>query len=351
MDPLTHIATGVAISQFVPSPSRGWAALTAVLFAVLPDLDYVLIFQDRLSYLKHHRGFSHSLVAMALFVCAGACLARLVGGPRWVRPVFFIGFLVLASHLFLDWTTSYGTQLLNPFTRAKYSLDWVFIIDPYLTALLLVGALAAIWSSGRARSVGAVALALAGAYILLCGFYHHQALKVAHKVFQEKSPENVAVAALPQPLSPRRWLLLAAAPGEIRQAFMELPWWPVVETMPPLTETRVPRDPQTPPRVPQASYRPPGALEVLLWQAAPGPVAALPPDARGLLDTYLDFSRFPLLRGNDNDDLGIMLTWLDLRFSVPGREIPFVFTLHLDQTGRLHACRVGGARLPMGKSS
>jgi inner membrane protein len=123
----------------------------------LPDLDYVLIFQDRLSYLKHHRGFTHSLVAMAAVCLAGAGLARLVGGPRWVRPVFLIGFLVLASHLFLDWTTSYGTQLLNPFTRAKFSLDWVFIIDPYFTALLLVGAVAAFWSSGRARTVGAVA--------------------------------------------------------------------------------------------------------------------------------------------------------------------------------------------------
>ncbi len=351
MDPLTHIAAGVAISQFVPSPSRGWAALTAALFAVLPDLDYVLIFQDRLSYLKHHRGFTHSLLATVLFVVIGAGLTRLVGGPRWVRPVFLIGLLVLASHLFLDWTTSYGTQLLNPFTRAKFSLDWVFIIDPCLTALVLAGAAAAFWSGGRARLVGAGALALAGAYILACGFYHHQALKVAHKVFQEKSPENVTVAALPQPLSPRRWLLVAAAPGEIRQVFMELPWWPVVETMPPATDIPVRRDPQVPPRVPQAAYRPPEALEVFLWQVAPGPAAALPPDARRLLDTYLDFSRFPLLRGNDNDDRGTMLTWLDLRFSVPGREIPFVFTLHLDQTGRLNACRVGGARLPMGKSS
>ncbi len=351
MDPLTHIATGVAISQLVPSPSRGWAALIAALFAILPDLDYVLIFQDRLSYLKHHRGFTHSLLATVLFVLAGAGLARLVGGPRWVRPVFLIGLLVLASHLFLDWTTSYGTQLLNPLTRAKFSLDWLFIIDPYLTGLVLAGAAAALWSGGRARSVGAVALALAGVYILVCGFYHHQALKAAHKVFPQTSSEKGTVAALPQPLSPRRWLLVAAAPGEVRQAFVELPWWPVVETMPPLRETRVPLDPQTPPRVPQAAYRPPDALEVFLWQAAPGPVGAFPADARRLLDTYLEFSRFPLFVGKERDNLGMALTWLDLRFSVPGREIPFVFILALDQSGRLAACRVGGARLPMGKSS
>ena len=68
MDPLTHVATGVALSQFVPSPSRGWAALAGFLFAILPDLDYVLAFNDRMSYLKHHRGFTHSLAALFIFV-------------------------------------------------------------------------------------------------------------------------------------------------------------------------------------------------------------------------------------------------------------------------------------------
>ncbi|MGQ9688757.1 MAG: metal-dependent hydrolase [Desulfobaccales bacterium] len=351
MDPLTHVATGVALSQFVSAPSRGLAAMAAVLFALLPDLDYLLIFQDRLTYLKHHRGFSHSLIALVLFVLAGAGVGRLLGGPRWTRPMFFLGLIVLTSHLFLDWLTSYGTQLLNPPSRAKFALDWIFIIDPSLTGFLLVGAVAAWWSGSGGRLVGAAALALAGVYILLCGFFHHQALKVAHQVFRSQASEKTAVAALPQPLSLRRWLLMAAAPGEVHQVFLELPWWPGTKTPAMVTEIPVRLNPRNPPRVPSTGYRPPEALEVYRWQGAPGPVGPLSPEAQGFLNTYLAFTRFPLLIANDQGEHGVKATWLDLRFSVPGRAIPFEFTLTVDREGRLVSCQIGGARLPLGKPS
>ena len=351
MDPLTHIVTGVTLSQFVPSPSRAEAALAGLFFAVLPDLDYVFIFHDRLSYLKHHRGFSHSLAALFLFALVVAGLGRLLGGPRWFRPLLIIGLLVLASHLFLDWITSYGTQLLNPFTRAKFSLDWLFIIDPYFTALLAVGALATLLSTGWGRTVGAACLGLAGVYILLCAFYHHQALNQARQVFRGTGGDTTTLAALPQPLSPRRWLLVAKSPGELRQAFVELPYWPVGAEVPAPTEVLVHYDPRTPPQAPPASYRQPSALKVYLWQAVPAPTAALGPKTSRILDTYLEFTRFPILVSNDHAPDGTTLTWVDLRFSVPGRTIPFVLQVHLDQNGHLAAWHVGGARVPTNKLS
>jgi inner membrane protein len=351
MDPVTHIVTGVALSQFVEAPSRVWAAAAGFFFAILPDLDYLTTFHNRLSYLKHHRGFTHSVFALFLFVLLIAALGRLVGGPRWFRPLLIIGFAVLASHLFLDWTTSYGTQLLNPFSRAKFSLDWVFIIDPYLTALLAAGALATLISTGWGRPVGAVCLGLGVAYILLCGFYHHQALNLARQVFSQPAGDNIQLAALPQPFSPRRWLLMAASPGEVRQAFVELPYWPGGGKVPAPTEIPVRLDSRTPPRVPPATYNPPVALQVYRWQAAPLPGAALNPECRRLLDTYLEFSRFPILIANDHVTGGIVLTWLDLRFSVPGRMIPFVLQVDLDDNGRLSAWQIGGPRLPVSKAS
>lgn len=351
MDPLTHVATGVALSQFVSAPSRGWAALAGVLFALLPDVDYVLRFNNPLAYMKHHRGFSHSLIALLLFVIVGAGLGRLIGGPRWFKPLIIIGFLVLASHLFLDWITSYGTQLLNPFTRAKFSLDWVFIIDPYLTALVAAAAIAAIWPGIWARTGGAACLGLAGVYLLLCGFYHQQALNLAGQVFQRHPDANTKIAALPQPFSPRRWLLISNTPGEIRQAFVELPYWPVGEVVPPLPEIPVHHHSPTPLRVPPAAYRPPQSLEIHLWQAAPPPEAVIPSEDRWFLDTYLEFSRFPILAANDSGSNGVTLTWLDLRFSVPGRELPFVLEVYLDKSGRLAGWRIGGLRLPYRKPS
>lgn len=351
MEPLTHIATGVALSQFVRAPSRAKAALAGFLFAVLPDLDFLLTFNDRLSFLKHHRGFSHSIPAMFLFVFLGAGLGRLVGGPRWFRPLLIIGFLVLASHLFLDWITSYGTQLLNPFTHAKYSGDWVFIIDPYLTALVLTGAIAALWSTGRGRKIGAVCLTLAGAYVLLCGFYHHQALNLARRVFQSSTSGTANVAALPQPFTPRRWHLLAVIPGEIRQAFVELPYWPLGVTPPSPSEILVKNNPHTPLRVPPASYRPPTALEVYRWQSAALPPKDLPKEARPVLETYLGFARFPLLAISYQEKGELALTWLDLRFSIPGRALPFTLHLRLDQSGNLASWDLSGGRGSSKKTS
>ncbi|MFZ2088566.1 MAG: metal-dependent hydrolase [Desulfobaccales bacterium] len=351
MDPLTHAVAGVAISQFVPAPSRGWAALAGIFFAILPDLDYVMIFSSRLAYLKHHRGLTHSLAAMVFFVFLFAGLGRLLGGPRWFRPLVIIGFLVLGSHLLLDWTTSYGTQLLLPFSRAKLSLDWVFIIDPYLTGLLLVAAIAVYWSPGWGRTLGAACLALAGMYILLCGFYQQQALNLARQVYKPQAEAGATLAALPQPLSPRRWLLVAAAPGEVRQAFVELSYWPMGKNMAPPPEIRLQPVSQGRFQAPPAAFRPPDALEVYLWQAAPSPTLALSPEIQGVLATYMEFSRFPLLVANDQHFNGKTLTWLDLRFSLPGRRIPFVLQVQMDQGGRLTAWHIGGGVLPSPKSS
>ena len=154
MDPVTHVAAGVLISQVMPGPSRGWSALAGAAFALLPDIDYFLIFVDRLAFIRHHRGFTHSLAALFLFALLGAALGRALGGPRWFRPILFLGLAVLASHLLLDLATSYGTQILFPFSRQRFTLDWLFIIDPYLTGLLLFGAVAALASPPGAAPPG-----------------------------------------------------------------------------------------------------------------------------------------------------------------------------------------------------
>jgi len=185
MDPVTHVAAGVLISQVMPGPSRGWSTLAGAAFALLPDIDYFMIFADRLAFIRHHRGFTHSLAALFLFALLGAALGRALGGPRWFRPLLFLGLAVLASHLLLDLATSYGTQILFPFSRQRFTLDWLFIIDPYLTGLLLFGAAAALASATWGRTAGTYFLAAAGAYVLLCGFYHQQALTLARQMFHQ----------------------------------------------------------------------------------------------------------------------------------------------------------------------
>ncbi len=336
MDPLTHLATGVICSQLLPGPSRWWAAAAGALFAVLPDVDYFFIYWDRLAFIRYHRGFTHSLVAVPLLALAGALLGRVLGGPRWFRPLLILGIVVLLSHLLLDLATSYGTQLLSPFSRRRFSLDWIFIIDPYFTALLLAGVIAALAFPRWGPRAGAGVLAAAAVYLLVCASYHHQALDLARRVFPGGHPGGQTVAALPQPFSCRRWQLIAASPAEIRQAFVQLPWAAALGRQaaggqaPVVPVTRSQDCP-----APASPYQAPGHLAIQTWTPAPAAATVYSPEAEAILRSYLEFARFPLLcrAGSQGDEQ--LLEWRDLRFSIPGRGIPFVLQLRLDAQGHL----------------
>lgn len=335
MDPLTHVATGVLISQLVPGPSRFWGALAGAAFALMPDVDYFLVWTDRLAFIRHHRGCTHSLAAIPLLALGGAGVSAAFGGKEWFRPLFLLGVAVLASHLLLDLATSYGTQIFSPLSRRKFSLDWIFIIDPYFTFILLAGALAALCSPGWGRRVGSVCLAGAVAYLLICGYYHHQALSLARQVFKKEAQAGAAVAALPQPFSCRRWQLIAARPREIKQALVQLPYLARAGLNGGVREVQAATASLPCPRAPAADYLPPESLIIQDWQAANPPLAAYAPEAQRLLELYLDFARFPLLARAEPQGEGFLLDWVDLRFTVPGRAFPFVLQLYLDAQGNL----------------
>jgi inner membrane protein len=342
MDPLTHVATGVICSQLLPGPSRWWAAAAGAIFAVLPDLDYFYIFWDRLAFIRFHRGFTHSLLALILFALAGALVGRVLGGPRWFKPLFLLGVVVVGSHLLLDLATSYGTQLLSPFSRQRFALDWIFIIDPYFTALLIIGALGALAFPFWGPRVGAGFLAAAGVYLLVCASYHHQALNLARQVFPNSNPGVQTVAALPQPFSCRRWHLIAAAPAEIQQAFVQLPYEAALGLG---VEGRKAEGFATlrggACQAPTQPYQVPGQLTIQTLTPAPAPATIYPPEAEFILASFLEFARFPLLCRIQSQEGEQLLEWLDLRFSVPGRAFPFVLQLRLDAHGQLRHWLIG----------
>jgi inner membrane protein len=337
VDPLTHLATGVICSQMLSAPSRWWAALAGAIFAVLPDVDYFFIYWDRLAFIRYHRGFTHSLAAMPILALAGALLGRVLGGPRWFRPMLILGIVVLASHLLLDLATSYGTQLLSPFSRRRFSLDWIFIIDPYFTALLLAGVVAALAFPLWGPRAGAGVLAAAAVYLLVCASYHHQAMDLARRVFPEVNPGRQTVAALPQPFSCRRWQLLAASPAVIRQAFVQLPWAAALgqKAAAGPTTAVAPVAPSQDCPAPASPYQAPGHLAIQTWTPAPAAAAAYAPEAEAILASYLEFARFPLLCRAGFQEGDQLLEWRDLRFSIPGHGIPFVLQLRLDAQGHL----------------
>ena len=79
-------------------PARCWpgclsfrlrvGVLAGVILATLPDLDYVLVFWDRLAYLRHHRGVTHSIWAVPLFAWLGAAAGRWRGAEPGLSLCF-----------------------------------------------------------------------------------------------------------------------------------------------------------------------------------------------------------------------------------------------------------------------
>ena len=57
---------------------------------------------------------------------------------------WYFGGLAFFTHVLLDLMTTWGTQIFWPYS-ARFSLDSLFIIDPFVTFPLLIGCCWARW--------------------------------------------------------------------------------------------------------------------------------------------------------------------------------------------------------------
>jgi inner membrane protein len=154
MDNVTHTLAGLLLAESAVrwrgrrvnaaelTAFRTAAVISSPIAANLPDGDlfYTGFGGDRLSYMLHHRGYTHTIV-MAVVGAVLLC-AIVVGWWRWrasTRPSQADGRWLLAlltvatlSHLALDWTNSYGVHLFWPFDNHWQYGDSVFIVEPWL---------------------------------------------------------------------------------------------------------------------------------------------------------------------------------------------------------------------------
>ena len=153
MDTLTQAALGAAVGQagFAKSLGRkaNWYGAAA---GLTPDLDVIWgAFAGEWQSLVIHRGPTHAL-------WFGPVVGTLLGWLTWKYYVHratkrssiehdpppplkaWIGLWVLGllTHPLLDVFTTYGTQLLSPFSSERFSLYGVGIIDPFYTVPLCI---------------------------------------------------------------------------------------------------------------------------------------------------------------------------------------------------------------------
>src|SRR2546426_1308399 len=126
------------------------ATATLTLAAEAPDLDVIGNFKGPVFGFAHHRGFTHSFLGIVLVsavVVGFMYLVWRVRGrktndpnlpPRW-GLLFLYSFLAGLSHILLDFTNNYGLRPFWPFSEKWYSWDIVFIFEPVMFGLLLLG--------------------------------------------------------------------------------------------------------------------------------------------------------------------------------------------------------------------
>lgn len=141
MDPLTHGLVGATASQSAAERDKlRPAAFTGFVAAMLADLDYFIhIPSDPLFNIEVHRQFTHSLI----FIPVGALVAA---GLLWwfmrkhlsFKELYSYSILGYATAGLLDAFTSYGTQLLWPFTDTRIAWNYISVVDPVVTAGLLL---------------------------------------------------------------------------------------------------------------------------------------------------------------------------------------------------------------------
>jgi inner membrane protein len=154
MDTVTHLmlgATLAGLSYVDPAVAHNANLAQAVLMGTLigshaPDLDSVIRVKGFASYIKFHRGITHSVPA--LFVWP-AIITMLLGNGfgllvHW--PVLFIWtFLAVAFHVFLDTMNSYGVQSARPFSKQWVHWDILAIFEPFLFLLHGTGLMMWLW--------------------------------------------------------------------------------------------------------------------------------------------------------------------------------------------------------------
>mgnify|MGYP002623484681 CR=1 FL=1 len=185
MDPLTQGALGAALPQAVrPKAHAGVAGALGAAAGMAADLDVLIRSEaDPLMFLEYHRQFTHALI----FIPAGGLLCALALnwtlGRRWrlsfAQTLLFCT-LGYATHALLDTCTSYGTMLLWPFSKERFSLSIVSIIDPLFTVPILV--LVVLAGLRRKPALARIALVWAGLYLAAGALQHRAALAAGRDI-------------------------------------------------------------------------------------------------------------------------------------------------------------------------
>lgn len=276
MDNLTHSLIGAVLGQAGLKHWTGLAMPALILAANLPDIDAPCVIHG-VESLSMRRGITHGPIALAVLpaILAGVLLAvdrwqtwrgtRPPGRAR-VRPgrLLTLCYIAALTHPAFDWLNSYGIRLLEPFSHRWFYGDALFIVDPWLLAVLGLG----VWFSVRRDRAGSnrwtrpaqAAIACALAYVAL----NIGISRVASASVLMGEPYPKVTVANPVPGAFWRREVLWRVPGEYGSVPFSL-FGPRVRAI----EARATPTNMDDPRIAERVARSPAGQAFLFWSRLP----------------------------------------------------------------------------------
>ena len=324
MEPVTHFLTGACLSRAGCNRKTAYATLAMTLAAEAPDMDTLWSIRGPVAAFEHHRGWTHSFVGIPLEAAAIVGVVwlwhRWSRGRNGARPrlglpvrwglLYAFSVIALLSHILLDWTNNYGVRPFFPFHPRWYAGSFVFIFEPVMFALLVVGLLAPLLFGLVGSEVGARKERFRGrgwaifalvSVLLLWGWRGWEKLTAERLVAggDFAGVEILRSTVSPYPVTPFTWHAVVETAGFYQLATVDT-WNGTVATS--------------------------GQEDI--FHKGPVTLAVLAAKRSWLGKVYLDWSQFPLVTDSGEDPDGISeVNFRDLRFMydvslMHGRESP-----------------------------
>ncbi|NGZ07666.1 MAG: metal-dependent hydrolase [Magnetococcales bacterium] len=233
MDPVSHALLGATVAAVGQPRARvRVAALVGGVAALLVDLDVLIQSEsDPLLQLEYHRQFTHAL----LFTPVGALLAtlllwwwtrtRITFRQSWGMACW--GYLTAGP---LDACTSYGTQLLWPFTETRFAWSIIPVVEPVATMMLMV----ALYRGVRSEQRGWLVAGLVGIALWFGGaaWQQQRATVLALEWAQARGHQVAGLHVKPTMMNLLLWRAVYKNGHEIQSVAVRPGWWDVSRIYP-----------------------------------------------------------------------------------------------------------------------
>lgn len=198
MDPVSQGILGSTAALLLSNKkNRAHAAKVGFVAGLAADIDVIIkSATDPLLNLEVHRQFTHSLLFIPLGGLIVAFLLWLIVYRKIpFKETFMFAVAGYATHGILDAFTTYGTQLLWPFSNQRIAWDFVGIVDPLVTIPLIVAVIATCVNKHKKWIViGSIFFV---SYISFGALQHHRAVQATELIASANNQTVSRIKAMP----------------------------------------------------------------------------------------------------------------------------------------------------------